>query len=313
MLSTVTVITVITVALLPVSAGTLHAASKEKIVAGVVFSGDLPFYREIQEELERVLAERGYAGAVRFIVQRPNPDTMAWSNAVRKVIAYDASLLITYGSGATRTAMYEAPSTPIMYAAVYEPERSGIKGRNIRGVGYKVPVSSIIRYLRKTGRIRRMGVMYSKFEPSTAVQYNDVRETCRTLSIDVVDLAVKKRGEIREELERASYDSIFLTSSALVNKYFPDTLSIITRKGMAVAAIMKGLEEYTIVTLAPDPLREGAVLAESLIKYIRSRDMEGIENAVVVKNSLTFNMRLSIELGLDIPVELLTESDRVIK
>lgn len=279
----------------------------------MVFSGDLPFYREIHEELVRELFEKGYAQKVRFIIQRPNPDALAWSNAVRKVIAYDASLIIVYGSGAARAALYESSSIPIIYAAVYEPEESGIKGKNIRGVGYKVPVSSIIRYLRKTGDIKKIGVLYSDSEPSTKTQYNDVKDVCKTLSLDVVKIPVKRAREIGEKLKLLSYDSLFLTSSALINKYFPDYIMVFRKKSVPLVSIMEGLEEYSLITLSTDPRKQGAILAKNLIQFINNRDIDSIKNTDLLKNSLTFNMKLAIELGLDIPVELLTESDRVIK
>ncbi|NOZ25239.1 MAG: hypothetical protein GXO94_04000 [Nitrospirae bacterium] len=299
--------------LLSLLAGTVHAATKDKIVAGVVFSGDLPFYREIHEELVRELLEKGYDKRVRFIIQRPNPDALAWSNAIRKMIAYDASLIIVYGSGAARAALYESSSVPIIYAAVYEPERSGITGKNIRGVGYKVPVSSIIRYLRKTGEIKRIGVLYSDSEPSTRTQYMDVKNVCKNLSIDVVKIPIKRPREIGQRLRLMSYDSLLLTSSALINKYFPDYILVFRKKPVPLATIIKGLEEYSVITLSTDPRKQGAVLARNLIKFINNGEIGSIENTALLKNSLTFNMRLAIDLGLDIPVELLTESDRVIK
>ncbi len=294
-------------------AGPLHAATKDGIVAGVVFSGDLPFYREIHEELVRRLFEKGYDKKVRFIIQRPNPDALAWSNAIRKMIAYDASLIIVYGSGAARAALYESSSVPIIYAAVYEPERSGIKGSNIRGVGYRIPVSSIIRYLRKTGDIKKIGVLYSDAEPSTKTQYDDVKAACESLSIDVVKIPIKRPSEIGRRLRLMSYDSLLLTSSALINKYFPDYILVFRKKPVPLAAIITGLEEYSVITLSTDPRKQGDILARNLIQFINNGDISGIENTELLKNSLTFNMRLAIDLGLDIPVELLTESDRVIK
>ncbi len=279
----------------------------------MVFSGDLPFYSEIHEELVRELFEKGYDQKIRFIVQRPNPDTLAWSNAIRKVIAYDASLIIVYGSGAARAALYESSSIPIIYAAVYEPERSGIKGKNIRGVGYKVPVSSIIRYLRKTGDIKKIGVLYSDAEPSTKTQYNDVKDVCKTLSLDVVEIPIKRPSEIGERLRLLSYDSLLLTSSALINKYFPDYILIFRKKSVPLVTVMDGLEEYSLITLSSDPRKQGAILAKNLIQFINNGDIDSIKNTALLKNSLTFNMKLAIELGLDIPIELLTESDRVIK
>ena len=291
----------------------LHAENREKIIVGVVFSGDIPFYREIHEELIKRLIEKNYTGRVQFVIQRPNPDTLAWSNAVRKVIAYDASVIITYGSGATRAATYESYSIPIIYAGVYEPKRSGIKGKNIKGVGYRVPVSSIIRYLRKSKDIKTLGVLYSESEPSSETQYGDVRRICKTFSIDVVDIPARRAKEIGKSLNLLSYDSLFLTDSALVNKYFSDYVQIITEKGVPVVSILKGLEEYSLITLSADPREQGALLAKNLIEFINTGDINKIGNASLSKNSLTFNMKLAIELKLDIPIVLITESDRVIK
>ncbi len=288
--------------------GPLHAS--EKTVVGVIFSADIPYYRAIHQAFSRVIKERGYAGKIQLIIQRPNPDTLAWSNAIRKVLAYDASIIITYGSGAAFQATYETTSVPIVYAGVYAPDKIDLKKKNVYGVGFRVPVSSLLRYLRQMKEIKRLGIVFSEIEPDSVQQMKDVVNSCRRFSLPYVQLSVKRCREVKERLKLYNYDSLFLTNSALVGKYYPDCKGISDTNTVPAVTTMKGYEDLVIVTLTPDTEIEGALLADILIDLLRGKKPE---NKIVTNNKLVFNMKKAKKLGISFPIELITGADRVIK
>ena len=134
--------------LIAAAPGVLHAEKR----IGVIMSGDIPYYGTMHETFVGELTTRlADADRVEIVLQRPFPNPISWSNAARKLIAFDVDLIVTYGAPATQAVIHEKSSIPLIYAGVYEPERAGMTGNNVTGCGFKVPLSSIIRYF-KGGR-----------------------------------------------------------------------------------------------------------------------------------------------------------------
>ncbi|HEY5973816.1 MAG TPA: ABC transporter substrate-binding protein, partial [Geobacteraceae bacterium] len=86
-------------------------------LVGVVLSGDLPRYREAHRAFVKTLGQRGYEpGSVELVVQSPNPDPASWANAVRKLNAHGAELIVAYGAPAALTTAREATGRPLVFA-----------------------------------------------------------------------------------------------------------------------------------------------------------------------------------------------------
>lgn len=288
---------------------------QEKTTIGVVFSADIPFYSEIHSAFIKRLRKGGYLDRVNILIQKPNPDAIAWSNAIRKLLAYDASIIVAYGSGAADAARYEVHSTPLLFAGVYEPIKAGLKTGNFSGVGYRVPVSSLIRYLKKVVPVKRIGIVYSKIEKSSFIEAKEVEKTCKTFSTESVLLRIRNSSEIREKLRLYSIDSLFITGSAVLAKNMSSFSNLLEKKGISVVTTMGGLEQEALISLYTKPSGQGIVLADKLIRLLREGDLRGKAGQITIlmKNRLVFNLKLARKLGLDVPVELLTESDRLIR
>jgi putative ABC transport system substrate-binding protein len=290
-----------------------HAQASDKITVGVIFSADIPFYREIHNELVNRLVEKGLIDKVQILVQKPNPDQLAWSNAVRKVIAYDASIIVAYGSGASSAAKLETRSLPILIAGVYNPSKLGLNGKNIGGVGYRVPVSSILRYFRKAKEIERLGILYSEFDKGSKVQRDEVRKSCEMFSIKNVDLPVTGKRDMKDKIGLTTIDSLFLTDGALIARYFPDIHPGVMKLEIPVVTTLAGYEDLSLITLSPNSVEQGSIVADQLMDIITKGKKAALKIQVIRRNTLTFNLKLAKELGIEVPIELLTESDRIIR
>ena len=87
----------------------LHAEKR----IGVIMTGDIPYYDAIHNsfvsELSRTLAG---SEKIEIILQRPFPDSISWSNAARKLIAFDVDLIVTYGSPAAQAVITNTAHAP---------------------------------------------------------------------------------------------------------------------------------------------------------------------------------------------------------
>ena len=71
-----------------VLSATVDAYAGKRI--GVIMTGDIPYYGAMHQTFVAEL-DRKFAGVenIEIILQRPFPDPIAWSNAARKLIAFD--------------------------------------------------------------------------------------------------------------------------------------------------------------------------------------------------------------------------------
>ncbi len=290
----------------------VRAGCQGKTTIGVVFSSDLRAYQEVHRVFMNKLKEKGYHN-LRFIYQRPRADTLAWSNAVRKVVAYDASVIITYGSGATEAALYEAPDLPIVYSYMYEPEKTGIKGKRLYGVGYAVPVSSLLRYLREIKQPETLGILVSEIEPSSRVQGNDILQSCKDFSFNSVVLKVRNREELLLKIKLFQFDALFITESALIGESIQSLYKATLPRGIPIIATLNDAEDYALITLEPDAEEMAEAMVKVFTEALKGRKEKDRSRIVIKRTRLIYNRRVSNQIGLEPSIDLIIGADRIIK
>jgi putative ABC transport system substrate-binding protein len=147
--------------------GATAAAAADKTV-GVILSGNITYYQEIQKAFAVTLVKEGFDHSkVDTLLQMPSPDPLSWTNAARKLVVADVNVLVTYGAPSTLAAIRETKSIPIVFAGVCNPAAIGSGGQNIAGISSKVPLTSLLRYLRKLMPFTRSpwSVSRSRFGP----------------------------------------------------------------------------------------------------------------------------------------------------
>ena len=106
-----------------------------KTVIAAILSSDQPRYREAHRMFVKTLESRGYTSATtEVILQRPNPDSISWSNAIRKITVYQPDLLVAYGASVALLAAKESKGIPVISVDMYVTERpvSGFCGVSCR-------------------------------------------------------------------------------------------------------------------------------------------------------------------------------------
>ncbi|RMG05237.1 MAG: hypothetical protein D6726_01640 [Nitrospirae bacterium] len=284
---------------------------EERVVIGVVFSSDNPYYEEIHRSFINTLKERGDIEKINFLVQRPNPDPVAWSNAIRKLIVYDASILITYGAGATEAARYEVDRQKVFYAGVLSPDDTLKKPPYKGGVGSTVPISSILRYLKKTGDVKRVGVMFYPEERTSIKEAKELKAYAERMKLSAVLLPVHSRMEIGQKIRLFDIDALYITGSSFLEKNIVYVDDLLKKKDIPIVTSQGGLEKRAVISLYTDPEIVGRMLAS----IISEPDSPGSADRFVSarKTRLVFNKSLCLKHNLEIPLELLTGADEVIR
>ncbi|MFH1216976.1 MAG: ABC transporter substrate binding protein [Pseudomonadota bacterium] len=288
----------------------LHAEKR----IGVIMTGDIPYYGAMHEafiaEFDRMTAG---GEKVEIILQRPFPDSISWSNAARKLIAFDVDLVVTYGSPATNAFIHEKSRIPLVYAGLYDPESLLPVGKNATGCGFKVPLSSIVRYLKRIKPIDTIGIVFSGIEEDSVRQFTAMNELAGQLGMKVDKIDIRSRDDLNK-LTNNEQDAVFLTGSSIVHLWIDDILAILRKKMIPVADIFPDSSEAgVLMALYQPPHLQGQMAAVMATQILRGEGPRSIAPHVSRDTELEFNLIEARHLNITIPVNVVIEATRVIK
>jgi ABC-type uncharacterized transport system substrate-binding protein len=281
---------------------------------GVIMSGDIPYYGAMHEAFVAELSKQvpGF-DEMEIILQRPFPDSISWSNAARKLIAVDVDLIVTYGLPATRAVINEKTRIPLVYTGVYDPETAAISGRNVTGCGYKVPLSSLLRYFKRLKELDTISIVYSGIEEDSLQQLGELQMLAAMQNIKTRRIDIRTRGDV-DLLGGIAEDAVFVTGSSLAHLWIDEILTMARRKKNPVADIFPDQAEAGILmTLYQPPHEQGEMAAQIASRVLAGEDPQTIPFYVFRDTELVFNLVEARHIGLTFPIQLIIEATRVIQ
>jgi putative ABC transport system substrate-binding protein len=293
-------------------AGAMDLHAEKRI--GVIMTGDVPYYREIHETFVTELNRRT-AGSekIEIILQRPFPNPISWSNAARKLIAFNVDLIVTYGSPATKAVIHEKSRIPLVYAGLFEPEQAEVNAQNTTGCGYKVPLSSILRHMKLLKTINRLGIVYSGIEEDSVRQYQIMRHLASQQGITVQVIDIRTPADL-DKLKTSKTDAVFITGSSLAHLWLDDIMAILEKEQVPVADIFPDLDDSgVLMTLYQPPHSQGQMAAEMVSQVLLGKKPEEISAQTFRDTELVFNLLEARQIGITFPIHLLIEATRVIE
>jgi len=292
-----------------------HPAFAADKTVGVVLSGNIGYYQEIHKAFTGALAKEGFDfHKVDTILQMPSPDPLSWTNASRKLVVAEVNVLVAYGAPAALAVIKETKGIPIVYAGVYDPVAVGVSGRNVAGISAKVPVSSLVKYLKKLLPFAKLGVVYNELEPDSVRQADEVSQIEAQLGFQAVKMAVKKPDDVKKLVFGGKVDAVFITVSAVANESL-DTIVGIARAAKVPTASQTGAtaERGVIIALSPSPQEQGEAAGKLAAKMLRGENPSNAASEVPRLVELVVNIKEATAMGIKVPLDLLTDATRVIK
>ena len=285
------------------------AAVARAETVGVIMTHGMYYYEKIHASLIENLQKKGYAERLSFIRQTPYPDPIALSNASRKLLVADLDLIITYGAPATVAMLRERPRIPLLYAGVYEPVAKKIKGKKVSGVCEKFNVSSLLRYLKGSLTINRLGVLYTSIEEDSDVQFDEIKVISKKYGFALKGIDVRKSGNLPGVITDVQVDAFIITASAVVNNALPSVLRVAANKRVPTASLLAHEYLSPMITLVSDPAEQGRLLAKQIIRVL---DGKPFKKTCSRKNELIYNVMESKRMGLKMSMDLVTEATTLI-
>ncbi len=281
---------------------------------GVIMTGDISYYQTMHETFVAELNRRFEGNEkIDIILQRPFPDPISWSNAARKLIAFDVDLIVTYGSPATQAVIHEKSRIPLVYAGVYEPKQAVELGKNVTGCGFKVPLSSIIRYFKGFKTIKSISIVFSSIEEDSIRQYETMKVMAEQQNIQVRGIDIRSRTDLNK-MKTKNQDAVFITGSSIAHLWLDDILSILEKRQVPAADIFPDYSESgVLMTLFQPSQAQGRMTAEMVSHILRGKNPATIAPHTFRDIELELNLVEARKLGITFPIYLLIEATRVIK
>jgi putative ABC transport system substrate-binding protein len=281
---------------------------------GIIMSGDIPYYGAMHETFVSELNRR-FAGTenIEIILQRPFPNPISWSNAARKLIAFDVDLIVTYGASATEAVIHEKSAIPLVYAGFYEPGESTVKFQYATGCGFKVPLSSFLRYFKRLKTINTLGIVFNSLEEDSLLQYQTMLSIAGQQNIKTEKIDIRSKEDLGK-LETVKSDGIFITGSSLIHLWLDDIIMPLEKKRLPVADIFPDdTESGVLMTLYPPSNSQGEMAAEMAWKILLGAKPADISTTIFRETELVFNLVEARHLGIEFPIQLLIEATKVIE
>lgn len=283
-----------------------------KTVVGVIMPGNSPFYQEIHKAFLTTLAAKLPGTNFEIIIQRPYPDAIALGNAARKLLAADPDIMVSYGTSATQAVLNEKSRTPLVYGGVYDPLNAQLAGPRLTGCGFKIPLTSLLRYLRELKKIETLNVLYCSLEDDSVRQLNELVELAKEQQLTLNRINLKDRDELKKALEKG--DALFLTGSSVVASLLDEILTMARKRQLPSVGTFPDRDEAGItIALYHDPLSQGIKTAELVAQILAGRSPAEIKPESLRNTELMFNLKEAKQIGVKIPFQLVAEASKVIK
>ncbi len=293
---------------------TARAEAADKIV-GVIMSGNIGYYQEVHKAFVGTMAKEGFDfHKIDTVLQMPSPDPMSWTNSARKLVVADVNVLVTYGAPAALASIKETRDIPIVYAGVYDPSAVGVTAKNITGISSKVPMTSLLKYLKKITPFTKLAIVYNDSEPDSVKQAEELVQLEGQYGFQTVKMPIRKVDDARKLTFAGKADAVLISVSAAANEAIDSIVKSAHESRIPTVSQTGGTaEKGVILTLAPSPVEQGEAAARIAARLLKGEKPSSMSPQVPKLVELVLNLKEANAMGLKVPIDLLTDATKVIK
>lgn len=291
---------------------TLSYAHAQAFTVGVMLTRNNQLFEKMHESFVSYIEGQAEGKDITLIVQRPYADSIAWTNTAKKFVAAEVDVIVAYGTPATLAALKLKSNIPVIFAGVYAPAIESLKSGRASGLCSKMPISSLVRYIKATSSNGKLAVLYSGVEEDSALQTAEIMELATKTGFQAEAVNLSRAAETTQVLSGVEASYFLVTSSAVLSTTYTSILRIANNKKIPIASMLYGQEEKATITLTSDPHEHGVDAAKRMLRVKSGTMPTTIETYCSDKVELIFNVREATRLGINIPMELVTGATRII-
>lgn len=291
-----------------------QAVAADKTI-GVIVPGNMGYYQEAHKAFVAALAKEGFDyKAVDTLMQTPSSDPLSWANAARKMRVAEVNVMVIYSAPTALAALRDAPGIPLVFAAVYDPVGSGVTGGNVTGVASRVPVTSLLKYLKKLVPYSQLAVVYDELNPDSVRQAQDMALLEGKYGFHMVRLPLRKAGDGRNLEFTGKADAVIIAAGAVANEDLAFIVKSAHKAGLPTASLLGGsADQGVILTLAPSAAEQGETAARLTARILRGEKPSAIPTVSPQLVELILNLKEAGTLGIKPSGDLVSDATKVVK
>ena len=272
------------------------------------------------------MAELGYVEGenVTYIYEGAvTPDKL--DAVAQGLVEADVDLILSLTTPATLAAQRATAGTdiPIVFAPVTDPVGAGIvdsltnPGGNATGITYSSQEGRRLEWLLQVApTIEQIYIVYNPADQSPVLALKSVSETAAGLGVELITREASTPEEIADAFENIpeEADAIFFMPDSVVNARIVDWLNMaielkLPTSGANTSLVGEGALTAYGIDLTVSAREQGARLADQILRGIKPTDLP-VEMADFFS---AINLQTAEAIGLDIPDEVLRQTDIVIR
>lgn len=300
---------------------TAPVVAAEELLVAVILPNDLPRYRQIQTAFLPALHSVCDTGC-RVYVQTPNADPLSLRNSVRKAVALDARLVVTYGAAATSAARMENPGLPILFADVTDPEAllddrdKSLVGKNMTGVRGDAPLPALLSFFLEATKASNLAILYEKGSEEGRYQRDTLLQAAKRRNVAVMELVLDDNDDIVTVLKTLPHqiDGLYLARGERLALQLNDVIATMKQQKIPVISQIPGSAELgAFMSLETDVVEQAEQLAVLAGQMLKSK--KASPPAIIKPRQVAFvvNLKVAQALNLQVPLQTLAAATRIVR
>jgi len=272
---------------------------------GFILAEEGPFASSVVAEVKKEL--KAASVSADYIEQRPAPDTASWSNAARKLAAYDAALVIVVGAPVSIASLHDDIEAPILFAAA-RTDVSKVSGSRSTGVVWNISLAGVLRYLKTINEFSTLAVAAPSARDHASAD-GELKRLAPKMSFSPKNIVVSNGSPNFD-----GTDAVFALAACGWSKCLDRVVKSARGKHLATASDYAGaVDRGVLLGVEADPKALGKEVSRIAVRLLKGDAPSSIPMATVNKSLLALNLREAQNAGVKIPVDLLSVARRVIK
>lgn len=275
-------------------------------------TGPNAYYNDMHKGFtETLLSENLSSQNIKIILQSPEPDSMSWINAVRKLVALDCDIIVSFGASASQAVLDQTSIIPVIFAGVYDPEGLGLLSRNATGISATVPVKTVLKNLKAIKNFKTLGIVTNNQEKDTLLQLRDVMKWEDELGFRSVPLDFHNKRDLPKF---NTVDALLFTTASVDPHTITGIIDLTRDLKIPSAAIIGGnADSGIILTISANPQEQGHEAANMVKEVLKGTRTSSLEVKQFTQVDFIINMKKAAELGLMISFDLLSSATELIQ
>lgn len=297
--------------------------AQEKIKIGILKSSSAPQYVAGVNGILQEFKKSGYdENRVNFVIRDASGSKDKCSEIAGEFKENAIDLVMPLGTIAAISAYNEFKDVPIVFALVYDPLGEGIikswenSGNNVTGVSNWVNMYSLVQILRKVCPAKKIGVLYAQDEKNTIFQLEEFKKLQKEMGFEVVEANINKLEDLKPVIFSlyGRIDALYVGGGALLSAGIKDIVEdTIKYKIPTIAILQERLEAGVLFSVSSNSLENGELAAKKAIQVLEGAKPSEIAVEYLKKFDIGVNLKTANLMGINIPVNLLEITSKVVK